>query len=98
MQMDREVLRSAKLGSWSDAEAGRVVVAWRRSGESRAAFGRRSGIAVHRLYFWIAKLGGKRDGGATPGCSFSPRARGGRCGISRGADRDPVDQGPQWLG
>lgn len=60
MVLDREVLRIARLGSWSDAEARLVVEAWRRSGESRAEFGRRYDIAVHRLYHWIGKFDGRR--------------------------------------
>jgi len=59
MDVDREVQRIAKLGSWSDSDGKRIADAWRRSGESRAAFGRRYGIAVHRLYFWVAKFAGK---------------------------------------
>lgn len=60
MEVDQEVRRIVGLTSWSDAEARRVVDAWRSSGESRAAFGRRLGIHVHRLYFWIAKFGKQR--------------------------------------
>jgi hypothetical protein len=52
--LDVEVQRIAKLSSWSDADAARVVGAWRESGETRAVFGRRYGIHVHRLYYWIA--------------------------------------------
>jgi hypothetical protein len=72
MALDREVLRIAKLGSWSDTEAKRVVGAWRRSGESRAAFGRRYSIAVHRLYFWIAKFGERSEGTLRKGIQFHP--------------------------
>jgi transposase-like protein len=72
MELDREVLRIAKLGSWSDAEAKRVVGAWRRSGESRAAFGRRHGIRVHRLYFWIAKFAERSEGTRRKGIHFHP--------------------------
>ena len=42
------------------------VAAWRRSGESPAAFARRTGIAVHRLYYRITTTGPRRavtDGG-----------------------------------
>jgi hypothetical protein len=70
--VDREVQRIGKLGSWSDPEAKVVVDAWRRSGESRAAFGRRYGIAVHRLYFWITKLGGKSVKAPRSGVHFHP--------------------------
>ena len=53
-KLDEEVLQIAKLEMWSDADGKRVVDAWRKSGESRAVFGRRLGIPVHRLYYWIA--------------------------------------------
>ena len=53
-KLDEEVQRIAKLESWSESEAARVVDAWRNSGESRALFGRRYGIHVHRLYYWIS--------------------------------------------
>jgi hypothetical protein len=66
MELDQEVERIAALTSWSHAEAKRVVAAWQSNGESRAAFGWRYGIHVHRLYFWIAKFGGQR-------CAFSKR-------------------------
>lgn len=72
MELDQEVVRIAKLGSWSDAEAKVVVGAWRRSGEARAAFGRRYSIAVHRLYFWIAKFAGKRERAPRKGVRFHP--------------------------
>ena len=50
---DGEVQRIAKQRVWSAAEGKRMVAAWRRSGESRAAFARRYGIPVHRLYYRI---------------------------------------------
>jgi transposase-like protein len=53
-ELDQEVQRIAKLPSWSEAEAQRVVDAWRESGESRAVFGRQYGIHVHHLYYWVA--------------------------------------------
>jgi hypothetical protein len=55
MKLDREVVRIGRLSAWSDGDAKRVVGAWRKSGESRAAFGRRYGIPVHRLYYWIGR-------------------------------------------
>ena len=72
MELEQEVQRIAKLGSWSDGEAKVVVAAWRRSGEARAAFGRRYSIPVHRLYLWIAKVGGKRERTARKGVAFHP--------------------------
>ena len=44
-KVDSDVQRIAKQRVWSEAEGTRIVVAWRRSGVSRAAFGRRYGIA-----------------------------------------------------
>jgi transposase-like protein len=66
--------RIAKLASWSDAEGERVVDAWRSSGESRAAFGRRYGIPVHRLYYWIAaaEKGSKRKHAKQKEAAFHP--------------------------
>jgi len=61
MELDREVIRVARLGSWSEADAKLVVSVWRRSGESRAEFGRRYGIPVHRLYYWVGQLGSQAE-------------------------------------
>ena len=52
-KLDGDVQRIAKLRAWSEADGKRMVDAWRRSGESRAAFARRYGIPVHRLYYRI---------------------------------------------
>ena len=60
-KVDGEVQRIAKLRAWSDAEGKQIVAAWRRSGESRAAFARRYGIPVHRLYYWVATAGEHRS-------------------------------------
>jgi len=49
--MDKDVQRIAKQRRWSESEGQRMVDAWRGSGESRAAFARRYGIAVHRLSY-----------------------------------------------
>ena len=65
-KMDGDVQRIAKQRIWSEAEGKRIVTAWRRSSQSRAAFGRRYGIAVHRLHYWITKAGARgpvTDGG-----------------------------------
>ena len=59
-QVDGEVQRIAKQRVWSEAEGKRIVAAWRRSGESRAAFARRYGIPVHRLYARITPVGARR--------------------------------------
>ena len=50
---DGEVQRLATQRVWSEDEGQCIVAAWRRSGESPAAFARRYGIAVHRLYYRI---------------------------------------------
>jgi len=65
-KLDEEVLRIAKLPAWSDGDGKRVVGAWQRSGESRAAFGRRHGIPVHRLYYWIAAAETRRRKSVVP--------------------------------
>ena len=57
---DGEVQRIAQQRVWSEAEGTRMVAAWRRSGESRAAFARRYGIPVHRLYYRITTAGARR--------------------------------------
>ena len=59
-KVDGDVQRIAKQRIWSEAEGKRIVTAWRRSSQSRAAFGRRTGIAVHRLHYWITKAGARR--------------------------------------
>ena len=56
-KLDGDVQRIAKQRIWSEAEGRRIVAAWRRSGVSRAEFGRRYGIPVHRLYYWLTKVG-----------------------------------------
>ena len=59
-KVDGDVQRIAKQRVWSEAEGKRIVAAWRRSGESRAAFARRYGIPVHRLYYRITTAGARR--------------------------------------
>ena len=59
--MDGDVQRIAKQRTWSETDGQRVVAAWRRSGESRAVFGRRYDIAVHRLHYWITKAAPRRS-------------------------------------
>jgi len=49
--------RIAAQGYWREGEARVVVEAWRRSGESPAAFARRHGIARRRLERWARRLG-----------------------------------------
>ena len=53
-----EVRRVAGQRYWREGEAGLVVAAWRRSGESAAQFARRHGIARQRLERWARRLGG----------------------------------------
>ena len=52
---DGEVVRIAGLPYWRAAEAGVVVDAWRRSGETLGAFGERYGIHPRRLGRWADK-------------------------------------------
>jgi hypothetical protein len=42
--------------AWSPGDARRILEAWRRSGESLAAFGQRHGYAAARLYWWRKRL------------------------------------------
>jgi len=51
--MDKDVQRIAQQRRWSEAEGERMVDAWRGSGESRTAFARRYGFAVHWLAYRI---------------------------------------------
>jgi transposase-like protein len=51
---------------WSEREGQRAVEAWRRSGESMAAFARRRGIRVKRLKWWSQRLAA-----ATPSTTMS---------------------------
>jgi transposase-like protein len=64
--LDRDVLRIATRRVWSRADGTRVVEAWRRSGMSRAAFARQSGLPVHRLHYWIANTAAHPGRGAPP--------------------------------
>ena len=59
-KVEGDLQQIAQQRVWSEAEGTRIVAAWRRSGVSRAAFGRRTGIAVHRLHYWITKAGARR--------------------------------------
>lgn len=47
----RELLRDAAT-TWTEDEARKVIEAWRRSGETLAAFARQHRLAAHRLYWW----------------------------------------------
>ena len=58
-KVDGDVQRIAKQRVWSETEGKRIVATWRRSGESRAAFARRYGIPVHRLYYRITTAGAR---------------------------------------
>ena len=68
-KVDSDVQRIAKQRVWSEAEGQRMVAAWRQSGESRAAFARRYGIPVHRLYYQLTMTdarGGVTERGPVP--------------------------------
>jgi hypothetical protein len=72
MELDRGVLRIAKLGSWSDAEAKRVVGAWRRSGESRAAFWQALRDSASPAVFLDREVCGEERGDAAERDPLSP--------------------------
>lgn len=55
--LDRDVLRVARRMVWSGADGGRVIEAWRQSGEPVAEFARRYAIAPYRLYYWRTRRG-----------------------------------------
>jgi transposase-like protein len=67
-----EVRKVARLRVWSDADGRCVVDAWRGSGESRAAFCRKHGIGVHRLYFWISKFEDQKPRAGGKSVRFHP--------------------------
>ena len=71
-KLDGEVQRIAKLRAWSETEGKRIIAAWRRSGVSRAAFGRRYGIPVHRLYYWSTTVGARSHVTARGPVQFHP--------------------------
>ena len=41
---------------WTETDGRRAVEAWRRSGESGAAFARRHGVSAKRLRWWSKRL------------------------------------------
>ncbi|MDX2090323.1 MAG: hypothetical protein SFX73_20855, partial [Kofleriaceae bacterium] len=43
--------------TWTEDEGRAALEAWRASGESLAAFARREGVDVQRLYWWKRRLG-----------------------------------------
>ena len=51
-------------GYWREAEARVVVAAWRRSGETLAAFARQRGVHPRRLARWARRLEGGKRGAA----------------------------------
>ena len=55
-ELDAELVELVGLKYWNEHEARVVVEAWRRSGESRAAFGRRYGIHPRRLGRWAKQM------------------------------------------
>ena len=71
--MDEDVRRIAKQQRWSEADGQRMVDAWHGSGESRRAFARRYGFAVHRLAYRLTTTADPR-GPVTerPPVSFHP--------------------------
>lgn len=42
---------------WTEEDARRVMAAWKRSGETVAAFARREGLCTQRVYWWRDRLG-----------------------------------------
>jgi hypothetical protein len=55
-ELDAELMELAGPRYWNEDEARVVVEAWRRSGESQAAFGRRYGIHPGRVSRWARQL------------------------------------------
>ena len=49
-------------GRWSKRAGRAMVEAWRRSGESRAAFARRHGLGAHRVKYWLDRIEGQGNG------------------------------------
>ena len=41
---------------WCEADGREAVVAWRQSGLSQSAWCRQSGVALHRLQYWIGRV------------------------------------------
>lgn len=63
---DTVLARLAGRTFWSEADARRVVAAWRSSGESPALFARKHGLDAARVRHWARDLeGGAVDGGST---------------------------------
>lgn len=63
--------------TWTEDEGRAALEAWRASGESLAAFARREGIDVQRLYWWKRRLGRTRTTArarATSSLSLVPAA------------------------
>jgi len=56
LELDAELMELAGPRYWNEDEARVVVEAWRRSGESQAAFGRRYGIHPGRVSRWARQL------------------------------------------
>jgi transposase-like protein len=49
---------------WDADVARRLLAAWRRRGQTMAAFARKHGLNVQRLIWWRKRLGGDGDGDA----------------------------------
>jgi transposase-like protein len=52
-------LRSSQR--WTEEDARQVMAAWKRSGETVAAFARREGLCTQRVYWWRDRLGLNHD-------------------------------------
>jgi hypothetical protein len=59
---DDSLAAVGRLRYWREADARVVVAAWRRSGQSRAAFATQHRLAVRRLARWVARLGRSSPG------------------------------------
>lgn len=66
--------RLAAKAKWDVTDARAVVLAWRASGESQAAFSRRLGINEQRLGYWAARVDEPRG---KPVCFHRVRVTGG---------------------
>jgi hypothetical protein len=67
----REPLPDAAM-VWTEDEAREVLDAWRRSGESLAAFARRHRLTAQRLYWWRSRLSSPPSPKSAAVVSFVP--------------------------
>lgn len=68
---------------WTDSRARREVEAWKRSGESMAAYARKHGYPAHRLSWWQKRLAREAEAAETTPVEFAPA-------VITGARRSPV--------